>query len=596
MRDATTYLAIFLVGILLLSPVIHSIADLDYISFLGYLDPNRTWNTVYDLAGNRFEGRRAGTQGAELASEYVASYFNSIGLQPAGMNGTYRTRFTLPLWQLVEMPSLSLVESSRNVSRVFEYRRDFFVMPGSGSGDYSAEVVFGGYGITAESLGYDDYSGISAHGKIVLAIVGTPASDRFSQGDYGQTYEKAENALRHGAVGLILASSALHYVEEQSCGYCWTISNGLTVLGGSVEMADALMKDTGFTLTSLDRSISQAVRPHSIALGKELHVSVHASFTPNATAYNVLGFIPGSDAASAKVVIVGAHYDHWGKDVNGDIFRGAEDNGSGVAVMMEIARVFSAGVKPRSSILFAAWSGEEEGHYGSHAYVDHPYFSLARTIAYLNLDMVGAGNPLIFQSSEAHIALRAVTTDSAEQLGITIRIQGYEAISDHAVFEGQGVPNLLFYYWPYAEYHTPSDTADHISRANLLETERLTALIALKLSDATVTPAYATTVVSSSAVSESRSKSETVQGKQSVPSAMPLPIFLTAILLGTGVIVTLIVSVLVLRKRVHVEAPEASRTGSSSVEARLVCKACGCVNPEFVRSYCVRCGAKLDAD
>ena len=493
MRHVVTCLAVFLVAIFLASPVVHATADIGYISFLGYLDADRAWGTVNDLAGDRFEGRRAGTQGAELASEYIASYFSSIGLQPAGADGTYRARFTLPLWELAQIPSLTLVDSSRNILQSFEYRKDFFVITGSGSGDYSTEVVFGGYGITAPGLGYDDYAGISVRGKIVLAIVGTPASSRFNEDNYGHGYKKAENALAHGAVGLILVDSAAeptpHYVERWRCyvtGCCWTIYDGLAMLGGSVQTANELLEDSGYTLDSLQQSIDQTLKPRSIPLGKQLHVSVKATFAANADTYNVLGFIPGSDAGSHKVIIIGAHYDHWGRDVNGAIFRGADDDASGVADMMEIARVFSAGAKPRWSVLFAAWAGEEEGLYGSYAYVNHPYFPLATTIAYLNLDMVGNGEPLLFESAETHTALRTVTTESAKQLGFVISVQGYEGGSDHAPFEEEGVPNLMFIYWPYEEYHTPSDTSDHVSRADLLETAKLTALIALKLSEATV--------------------------------------------------------------------------------------------------------------
>ena len=111
--------------------------------------------------------------------------------------------------------------------------------------------MFGGYGITALALGYDDYAGISVHGKIVLAIVGTPTSNRFNEDDYGHAYKKAENALAHGAIGLILVDSAAeptsHYVERWRCyliGCCWTIYEGLALLGGSVQMANTLLKDT----------------------------------------------------------------------------------------------------------------------------------------------------------------------------------------------------------------------------------------------------------------------------------------------------------------------------------------------------------------
>jgi len=511
MRRSSTYLAILLVGVFLATPFVHGVADHDYISFLGYLDGDKAWNIVNDLAGDRFEGRRAGTRGAELASEYIAGYFSSIGVRSAEIDGTYRTKFPLPLWELAQMPSLTLVDSSRNVLHTFEYRKDFFVTTGSGSGDYSAEVVFGGYGITAERLGYDDYFGISVRGKIVMAIDGTPPSDRFNQSDYGHTYKKAENALWHGAGGLILvdnpAEPTPHYVERWRCyviGACWTIYDGLTILGGSVQLGETLLEGTGVSFDSLQRSINQALRPRPMTLGKELHVSVQARFEKHANAYNVLGFIPGSDAGSGRALVIGAHYDHWGKDVDGAIFRGADDNGSGVAVMMEIARVLSAGTHPRWPILFAAWAGEEEGLYGSYAYVEHPYFALAKTIAYLNLDMVGYGakdTPLNFESSETYATLRAVTTKSAGQLGIAIHVTGYEGGSDHTPFEERAVPNLMLIYWPYDAYHTPRDTADYVSRENLLETSKLTTLIALKLTEATVSPIISTmtTVTTSSA-------------------------------------------------------------------------------------------------
>lgn len=491
MRHAATCLAILLVGVSLVAPVAHAVADADYISFLNYLDADRAMSTVNDLAGDQFEGRRGGTQGADLASKYIASHFKAIGLQPAGTDGTYHARFTMPLWELAQTPSIELADPLGKIQQNFVYRKDFTVIPGSGGGDYSAEVVFGGYGVTAQNLGYDDYSEIPVRGKIVLAIVGTPASPRFTQGDYAAAYVKAEDALNHGAVGLILADNPAdptpHYMQRQRCGCCWTLYERLIILGGSIEMADALLKDSGFTLESLQRTIDQTAKPKSVSLGKRLHVVVQVQFTTHANAYNVLGFLPGSDpSASEKVIIIGAHYDHWGKDVDGSVFRGANDDASGVAVIMEIARVFAVMAKPRWSVLFAAWSGEEEGFYGSRTYVERPYFPLGGTIAYLNLDMVGYGDQLLAEVSQTHKALLAVTTESATQLDISIRVQGYHGGSDHSQFEERGVPNLMFIYWPDEMYHTPNDTADHLSKTSLLDAAKLTALVVLKLSEATI--------------------------------------------------------------------------------------------------------------
>ncbi len=490
----------------------------DYMALLEHIDADKAWNVVNDLAADHFEGRRAGTGGADLASEYVAGHFGSIALKPAGQNGTYRTTFTLPLWQLTEIPSLELLDDGGNILQMFDYRKDFNVIPGSGSGNYSADLVFAGYGITASSLGYDDFDGISVAGKIVLAIVGTPPTGRFEEGNYGAAYVKADNALRHGAVGLILLDSPAEptsrYIERSRCGACWTIYRKLTIQGGTVGIADRLLKDSGLTLSTLQQEINQKLKPRSLALGKRLHVSVQASFVQNANSYNVLGFILGTDLqASSRVVIIGAHYDHWGKDVNGDIFRGANDDASGIAVMMEIARVFSVAARPKWSVLFAAWSGEEEGFYGSYTYTQNPRFPLNGTIAYLNLDMVGYGQPLLGEISETHKTLRATMDESAKQLGISLVTEDFAGGSDHASFENKGIPNLMFIYWPDDVYHTPADTAEHVSKRNLLETARLTALITLKLAEAEVTITALT--MSSSSISNistaSTHNAETVQ-------------------------------------------------------------------------------------
>jgi len=287
------------------------------------------------------------------------------------------------------------------------------------------------------------------------------------------------------------------------------------------------------TLSSVQRTINQDLKPQSFPLNKRLQVSVEVSFTENANAYNVLGFIPGSDPASRKAVIIGAHYDHWGRDVDGSIFRGANDDASGVAVMMETARVFSAVVKPRWSVLFAAWSGEEEGLWGSYAYVNDPFFPLEGTIAYLNLDMVGYGQQLQCQVSEAHRELRSVVTESAEQLGISLDLQGFFGSSDQVPFEKRKVQNLMFIYWPDEVYHTPADTADHVSRRNILETARLTALITLKLAEA-------------SPIRVATSTAYTVTSAQIVTRVFTVDIL---VILGVTFIITVAAGAIYLRRR-----------------------------------------------
>jgi len=478
--------------------VLAAVADSDYFKFLDNLDADRVWRTVNDLAGDRFEGRRTGAHGADLASDYIATYFGSIGLRPAGSDGDYRAPFNVTLCQPKHLPTLALVDAGDNILRAFEYKKDFYLRQCSGGGNYSGDAVFAGYGVTAKNLGYDDYAAISAKGKFVLVIIGAPPSDKFSKGNYANVYTKADNAMSHGAVGLIVVDSPANpsenYIELWSGG--WWVAGGFTLLRASIGMADLLLSDENMTLSSVQKQIDQNLKPQSFALDKRLRISADVTYNDKATGYNVLGYISGSGPeALKKVVIIGAHYDHGGRDADASILRGANDDASGTAVMMEIARIFAAGVRPKWSVLFAAWGGEEEGLVGSEAYVDHPYFLLGGTRAYLNLDMVGGDGGLQCQISQTNKNLFTVMDESRQELNVSLSVESVVADSDHWSFEDRSVPSLMLIYWPDSVYHTSRDTIDHVSKQKLLETAKLTSLMALKLSEATVTTMTLTTVV-----------------------------------------------------------------------------------------------------
>ncbi|NIR35196.1 MAG: M20/M25/M40 family metallo-hydrolase, partial [Actinobacteria bacterium] len=182
-------------------------------------------------------------------------------------------------------------------------------------------------------------------------------------------------------------------------------------------------------------------------------------------ARNVLGLLPGSDPQrSDEVVVIGAHYDHLGRDPDGAINNGANDNASGVATVLEIARLYQAqDYRPARSVLFAAWDGEELGLLGARHYVAHPTLPLTQTVATVNLDMVGAGEALRIDGEGAVAAqLRA----SAEAYGITTTLT-FDGRSDHFAFYEAGVPAAMLIYWPDALYHTPDDQADTIAPEHL---------------------------------------------------------------------------------------------------------------------------------
>jgi hypothetical protein len=473
-RAAVTLIVLALIAQVIAVP--GTTGDADYIHFLDNFDADRALNSLNRLAGDEFAGRKAGTQGAELASEYIADYFGSLGLRTAGSAGSYRAKFLMPLWNLTKVPTLALVDTSGKTLRAFDYRRDFYVQQGSGAGNFSADTVFVGYGVSAPNLGYDDYSNISVSGKIAIAMVGMPPDGRLDS-SYSAWYSKAQTATNHGASGLMLvnspASTTPHYIERWNGG--WNIYSKLVILRGTVSLADTLLQPSGTTLTLMQQAIDRQLKPKSIDLRKQLRVSVSVTFTNTANAYNVLGFIPGSETgASSKAVIIGAHYDHLGTDADGSIFRGANDDASGVAVVMEVGRLFSLGVIPKWSVLFAAWCGEEEGFDGAYEYAANPHFPLASTIAYLNLDMVGAGTALTAEISESYQSLKGIVTESARELGVSLNFMGFSGDSDHVPFEENNIPNVMFIYRPLDPvYHTPVDTPEHISRNKILDTGRL---------------------------------------------------------------------------------------------------------------------------
>lgn len=461
-------------------------ADDDDSAPLEVLNPQRIFDDVAYLAADERGGRQPGTEGNEAALQYVESVFEEYGLLPVGDEGDFRQRFSLEQWQ--QLAPASLVLGGAELAE----GSDFSVFSNSGSGDVTAEMVFVGYGLTVPAFdpdaypdcpftadGYDDYADVDVTGKIALLFRHGPHDDEtyadecpgneatVSPGDAWTFGYKAANADLHGAAAVILVGDYEHGPSPVD-GY----------IGGDYLVPDMptvsprrnLVEEQVVQLHDWYDQIEATDQPYSQDTGATATVTVESELVEIHTA-NVHGVIPGADPALAdEVVIYGAHIDHVGTDPGGTVFNGADDNASGSAVMLEMARMMArGGVEPARTVLFSSYNAEEMGLIGSCHYVDQPIYPLEDTVAMLSIDMVGAGDGsgLIFFGGTyppfSWLSDLAEAATTAAGLDLTIAPMEATYNSDHGCFAWAGVPAMLaMTLGPHPYYHTPEDTIDNI--------------------------------------------------------------------------------------------------------------------------------------
>jgi hypothetical protein len=471
------------------------------------VDPDRIFDDVAYLASEELAGRLTGSAGNELALQMAEDAFDEIGLVPAGDDGTFRKAFDVLSWELNGTPDVTFDGD------VLSEGADFQAFVYSGEGIVTGEVVYVGYGMTVPaydpadypdcplpSTGYDDYSGIDVTGKIALVVRHGPDDDETEQttcpgneactGDpclWNFSY-KAANADLHGAAAMIVVQNYANgpeYLADATLS-----SSSYTIDFPAVFVDRDIVEASVAGLESWTDGIDAALAPdpHATGVSATISVSVSTSSTPTA---NVIGAIPGTDPEiGGEVVVVGGHIDHLGTGSqcvpSGETCYGADDNASGAAVTMELARLVTECANPARTILFALWNGEEEGLWGSFDYVADPAFPLESTIAAYSVDMVGAGddttlvlygamdpdapgNPYPDQSFPW---LSEVMAGSAADMGFEWSVAPGEPIaaSDHWPFAYHGVPAVcamsgLLETHPY--YHTAADTIETIGITNL---------------------------------------------------------------------------------------------------------------------------------
>ncbi|MCU0726380.1 MAG: M28 family peptidase [Planctomycetes bacterium] len=435
---------------------------------------------VFHLASDALEGRRAGTAGAEKAADYIAARFAAAGLAPGGDDGTFLA--WLPLGDRSPVPErCELTHATDGATpRRARFGADFEPFSFSAEADLrELAVVFAGHGLRAPDLGWDDYAGVDVAGKAVVVLRRGPDLPGLSgAGRMRLAFEqKAKDAKAAGAAAVLLLDDRIRNPGE--AGRCPTriplrgAGPGIPFVYLKPAAADGLFGAAGLDLPVLLAEYDRAKAPRSRVLpGVRLDLSV--ALAPRRSA-NVIGILPGADPARRpEAVVVGAHYDHLGTDgmggidagANDGIWNGADDNASGTAGLLELAEHFALAVPPPArTLVFVAFTGEELGLVGSLHYTRHPAHPLPRTVAMVNLDMIG-------RSKDRRVMIGGTGTspvfggilDAAEEgSGLSIRRDpsGF-APSDSLPFARARIPVLFFFAGVHPDYHRSTDHADRL--------------------------------------------------------------------------------------------------------------------------------------
>lgn len=486
------------------------------------------------LSSDKLEGRRTGERGATFAAGYIANAFANYKLKPGFRDANAKLNYMQPFPFVASVAPdkgnfLELRTADPNRDNAAYTNIAWSPLAYSPDADVPvSRVVFAGYGISLPNAKYDDYTGLDVKDKIVLILDGTPDSGNpHSEFARFNTHIKANIAKEKGARALVIVATEPDFKSDRfsRMSYEQTLGTFALPVAGidRVTGANLLGLKNENALSAFENQF--ALRPSGTAIMLQNPVNATARMKiamlkKQADAYNVIGVLEGRDPVlKNEAIVIGAHFDHLGRggsgslDVNSTaVHGGADDNASGTAAVLELARRFALEKKNKRTIIFIAFSGEEEGLLGSNFYVNHPVWPLEKTVAMINLDMVGrlkdqklniggAGTASEWKLSleQLNYIFGAVPVTTAgtlvaigsnplrkgEQVSEVTTKRGYPFLlqlnedgfgpSDHSSFYSKKIPVLFFFTGTHEDYHKPSDTYDKINYEGL---ERLTNYVA----------------------------------------------------------------------------------------------------------------------
>ncbi|HUG42847.1 MAG TPA: M28 family peptidase [Acidobacteriota bacterium] len=496
---------------------------------------------VHFLAAEEMQGRDTGSLTNRITANYLAHQLEMMGLRPAGDDGSFFQQVHLVQSRLEDGNRMEILSSDSTFLRGAVLGEDFYPSPLSGTRAIEAPVVFAGYGITAPEYRYDDYASLDVAGKAVLVMDGEPHGNSadgpfmgLAATEYSQAYHKINNAQKRGAAAVIFLNPNRRGDLSRARNFAWPeeISDARYYLDHwvraisipAVVASPALVEDLFVSempdFREMRREIDQGERIEYARLALRsirIETAIHRE---TVQAPNVLALLEGSHPTRKdELVVIGAHFDHLGVAADGRIYRGADDDSSGTAGVLEVAGAFSSLPAPPSrSVLFALWNAEEQGLLGSRFYVDHPKIPLDETVAVFQLDMIGRNQEV---PSSDHPRYGGLPEQSPEENDNMVHLIGYSANqeltrvvrdgnlsiglelrkeldnhrlnllrrSDNWPFFVAGVPSLFFTTGLHPEYHTPEDVPEKLQFEKMERIVRLVFLSALEVAEAEDRPA-----------------------------------------------------------------------------------------------------------
>lgn len=474
------------------------------------LDPQRYIAHVKFLASEAMRGRATGAPELEKAAAYIARHFKADGLQP--LDGkSYLQAF--PVTTNAKLGTSNRFEySDGGKTTTLKFEDDFIPFNFSSRAKVSGHVVFVGYGITAREYNYDDYSGVDVKGKLALVLRHEPQEfDEKSvfagkvYTEHSQFFSKVINAKNHGAIGVILINDRANHRGEsdqlESFGKtAGPTDGGIPFVQIKAEVAERWIASAGKNLEDIETEIDKDLKPRSFALPDTLQVEENVDVERLVkTVHNVVGYLPGT---TSEYIVIGAHYDHLGlgeqfsmaPSLAGTIHPGADDNASGTAGVLELARRFSLEPKQKRGILFMTFAGEELGLLGSSYFVNHPTLPLDKAVAMINMDMIGRirEGKVYIGGAGTGTTLRPMLDQIVGKYNLHVDFSdttGYGS-SDHTSFTTKQVPVLFFFSGLHSDYHKPSDTWDKIDPVGAATLLKMISEITMRLEDAPDRPQF----------------------------------------------------------------------------------------------------------
>jgi hypothetical protein len=496
------------------------------------------------LSSDWMEGRATGERGAYLAADYIASMFRVFGAAPAGdaaafsgrmtrmapMAGpigsggqpftpqkTYFQNFTLVEVQTSTGSTLTLKKSGQEY--IFDQGIDFSVSRATSDVRFDAPLVFVGYGLIDKANGIDDFAGIDVKGKVIVRLTGFPGyTDNTSpmykkligdnmRAQMEMTRKKTESLNNLGVLGVIDLTINNDITKrwgvykfdnnlapaESGPRTNWTtmrldgkeISSNPVIITITERISNLIIKEGGLDIGKYEKEAAAGTLKFKPVLIQGMNAALVLNVNSRrVNARNVIAVIEGENPD--EFVAVGAHMDHMGMD-NGKIWNGADDNASGTVGVMTIAKAFAAsGVKPRRSIVFCTWTGEEKGLFGSEYFTQYPSIGkISDYKFYMNFDMIArdaindtAKNMAGITYTKAYPKLEEITRTNADQYKINLKlnIRSQEAPtggSDYTAFTEKKIPVIAWMAAMHSDYHQPSDEVTLVNWNKMLDIIKL---------------------------------------------------------------------------------------------------------------------------